>query len=357
MIIFIVSFAVIGLMALYSQNKKTTLWICCSIMFFLLTLRSDTLGPDLVNYKGGYQYISSLSFDEILSRLNLLTTADLQYPYSYESGFALLMWIVSKIGLSFHGFLTIYAAFIVYSVGKWFDTYSEDPVFSCLLFITSSSFIYAFGILRQTIAMCILLWGTKYIHKRSIIKFLCVLLMAFLFHRASILLLVLYFLCDISINQKIVYKFILYCIMFLVVSPYVYSGVVSRILKYFGKNGYVIGSLKMNNMIILMIFTLLFIAFSYKDKYYNIECNEQPNKIFLIAFFLSVPIEIMGMYNEVLSRAIHFVWIYLFLLLPNIIKKMNNYIICKIGVLAFAIMFQVYCLSSSILVPYRFYWE
>lgn len=90
-------------------NRRSVCWLAGVQMFLILALRADTLGVDLVSYKAGFDYISGLSFTEMLSTLRFFLQAKLPYPLSFESGWVVLTWLISWFGLGFHFLLVVCA--------------------------------------------------------------------------------------------------------------------------------------------------------------------------------------------------------------------------------------------------------
>ena len=341
---------------LWPRNKKIVIFMCCTTMFLFLALRAETLGVDLDNYSAGYNYIRGLNFSEIISRLHFFRTAELVYPFSYESGFALSMWLVAKLDFSFHGYLVIYAAFCMWSFGEWCNKYSTNAALTCLLFMCFNTFSLSFGILRQTLAMCILLWATDAIKKQNFLKFLGITALAFLFHRIAILIVPVYFFSRIALSKKRLYGCLAFCVAFLLLSPFIYSDILVQILIFMGKTSYTDGEFRMNNLIIVMFFAMLGLVIISRREY----IPSDTYRMCFMAGILAVLVEILGMYNEVIARSIYILWIYVYILLPDVIQRSrirDNRRLLNIGIYCIALVYFAYEIHGSEIVPYKFFWQ
>ena len=98
----------------FKKDKKTFVAIVALELFAVLALKSPTLGVDLDNYSAGYEYISNMSFKEMIASLRLFSLAKIYWMYAYESGYVVVNWIFSHMGLSFHGFFVVYSAFCIF---------------------------------------------------------------------------------------------------------------------------------------------------------------------------------------------------------------------------------------------------
>ena len=304
------------MMPLYGKlRKKTGIVVICIQLFLILALRADSLGVDLDNYIGGYEYISQLSFLNMWSRLHLFKIAELVYPYSYESGYVLLNWLCSHIGLSFHSFLVLNAGIIVVSLYSFVKKYSNIPWISFVLFIGLGMFEYSFGILRQTIAVAILMQSAKYIKSQKLIKFLCVVLLAFTFHRVSIIFVPLYFLYKVRVTKNRMITWTFASLILMVISNFIYRSIIEKILLLIGKTRYLKADFKMNNQIILMLAIMVIIIMFIKEKMFDNDVN----KLCMWGFMCAIPIEIVGMNNDGFARSVEIFYIFVILLLPNII--------------------------------------
>lgn len=353
MSIYLISIACIPMYHYFIRNRKWFVIVATIHLFALLALRDVSLGVDLPNYAGGYAYISSLSFSEVLQRLHFVDSADLIYPYSYESGYVLINWIISAIGFDFHGFLVLHAAFCTFSFGLFVYRYSKMPWMSFMLFSSLGMYFYLFGILRQTLALSVLLLALPAILEKKRLRTFGLIAAAFMIHRSAILFVLLYFFKEMRVSRNVMTKYILLCLVGLILSPYIYRYVVVPVLSFLGKSRYTNIQFTWNNQI-LMMFAIAFIIliFIHFDMF-----QQKENRLALWGFLLAFPVEIIGMNNDGFARSVEYYLIFICLLIPAVIadypdKRVAG--IAKFVVAIAAILFAAYLLPDS-LIPYVLY--
>lgn len=352
------------------KNKKVSTFLASLQMFLILALRSNTTGVDLINYIGGYQFIGSMHFGELLSRLHLIKIADLVYPYAYESGYTVLNWIASKLGLSFHGFLVLLAAFTMLSVGVFIYRYSVRPWLSFVLFIGLGMYTYSFGILRQTIALSILLWSIPYVEKKKYKPLIAIFALAFTIHRSSIIFALLVFFANFKIKKEQILKYLFLCIGLTFLSPYLYRFLIVKILSILRKERYFSTAFSLNNQIILMFTIAILVVLLIDFKAFQ----NPTNRLVFWGFLLSIPFEILGMNNDGFARIIEYYYIFAIILIPFAVE---SYGICfdsdgrimhkrgiertpilflaKIVIIIAMLWLMIHRLEGTLLVPYVLY--
>lgn len=350
MLIYIFNFISILLYGAFIKNKKTLVTVASIQIFLILALRSTSLGADANVYEAGFEYISSLSFGGLVSKLNFISVADLIHPYSFESGYVVLNWLVAKTFGSFTWLLILHAGFCVLTVGVFIYRYSDNPALSFCLFASLGFFVQFFFILRQTLAMCIMLWSLRFVKKRKFVKFFVLFLIAFTIHRAVIVFLPLYFICNFKITKHKYAVLILCLLLFLAVSPVFANYILPPILRLFNLTYYEL-NFSYNNLILLMFLILLLIYFFQNFK------ETEKDKLLLWMFVLSVIVEIIGMYNDVIARAVYGLYMSVIILIPNILSRYKDRQVARVGeilVVVLVFFFMVYSLPSSTIVPYVF---
>ena len=360
MLVYLLNFISIPIYNYFIKERKKFIRIIALQMFLILALRELTVGMDLYNYSGGYAYISSMSFLQMLKSLRLINTAQLVHPYVYESGYVVLNWICAKIGFGFHTFLILHAAFSMVSFAYFIDKYSKQPWLSFCLLIIFDFYTYAFGVLRQILAICILLWAVPYIEKRKPIHFFALLFLAFTIHRVAIIFLPFYFVGTKKIDRSIFRINMYFWGYFLIVSPFLFKYVLVKVMLLIGKGSYINTDWSWNYMITVML--LLGVALFLLTRF---DRERSPTEDLIYwGFLLSIPIEILGLNNDTVARAVQFYFIFIIVLLPNLLNdyKEGNLRICykpektvmiiQILLVIGMFMFLIYNLYGSVLVPY-----
>ena len=350
--IYVANFILILVYGFLFKNKKLFVTLAAVQIFLILALRAPTLGPDLPAYKGGFEYIAGLDFWDMLSRLHLVKVAELVYPYSFESGYVVFNWLVGALGFDFQGFLMVHAAITVAIVAVFIYRHSDDAPLSFILFISLGFFTFLFGILRQTLAMAVFLLAIPCIRKRQPIRYLLWCFLAFTVHRAAILVVPLYFIYNIKMTRRL---YVWLCATLgglLAVSPLLATYVLGPILEMLGKSRYQL-SFSLNNYILLMagFIVLIYIFTSFEDFF---EKNLD-NSFLCWCFLLAFAIEIMGLYNDVVARAMQIPYIAIIALIPNILKKYKHSgfsTMGRIALVGLTFIFMFTQTSGSVIDPY-----
>lgn len=284
---------------IFRKHKKIYVSIIALELFALLAIRSPMLGVDMPNYVGGYEYISKLSFKEMISSLELIFPARLNHLYAYESGYVVLNWVLSHLGINFHGFLIIYAAFCVFAHARFIYKYSKLPWLTFLIFIAFGAYGYLFGLLRQAIAASILLISVDAINKKKLIRFLFLVFIAFTFHRSAMIFLPLYFLSKIKFNKSVfIGGFAIYAFEFVALVT-VAKNIIQAVLLAFGKSSYSISGFSLNNFTLLLIASLLFFMLVWNMKQ---NCKEKDYNLICAGLWLGVFLQLGSSYLDLIGR-------------------------------------------------------
>lgn len=354
--IYIYNFVSIPLYAAFfkriKNGKKYFFAIITLQLFLILALRADWMGVDMINYRPGFEYISKFSLEELISRLRLFRTAEIGYPYSYESGYVVCNWLVAKLGGSFHTFLVLHAAFCMISISRFIYKYSEKPWLSYMIFVSLGLYEYMFGILRQTLALCIVLYAISAIEKRKLVKFLIIVFVAFTIHRTAILFLPLYFIYELKWNKNDYIKWLIVSLGFATIAPIVFEKIVASILNAMGHISATYIDFKLNNMFLLV---LLIVGAEYAMVDFKSYKYEKQKAFISKAFLLSIALEALGMCNDIFARSLQYYFIFAIILVPYILNeyKDKRVVMVSEGILTILLfLFYLYDFGDSMLVPY-----
>lgn len=351
MLIYVVNYLLLPVYKLVISNKKEFCFIVSLQLFLILALRTPTLGIDLPTYNEGFQYISNLSFIEMIRKLHFIKTADLIYPFSFESGYVVLNWLVSKMGIGFQGLLAVCAAINVISIGSFIYKYSEEPLLSFSIFISFNIYLYCFGIIRQSLALSIVLWAVPNIINKKYFKASLIIMVAFLMHRVAIIILPMILLARIRVKKiHFVYTYMV-AVVLMFAAPLIYKMVISGIMHSMGINRFTVDFRINNFTILIMIIGLLICLFFDFEVFENQSLNLSCWSVVLLILF-----EPFAMCNEVFARSMELYTVFLIILVPGLIYKYKNkktQTITQIGVFILMFGYMIYSYSGSAIVPYK----
>ena len=350
MAIYLLNFISIPIYDLLIKNKKRLVFIIALQMFLILSLRADTLGVDLDNYKQFYEFYQTLSFGEIMRGFRLIggSTHDL----GVESGYVLLNWVVGRLGFSFHSFLVFYAAIVVGSVSLFIYRYCENAALGFATFISLGAFVSFFGILRQSLALAIFLLAIPALERRKPIRFFFIVIIAGLFHQSLFIAAVLYFVVKLKANKALYVIFVVASLTLTLITPVLYNNVVFPIIVKLGRY-YYLNDFEWNNMFAVMMVLAVFFMFFFKNR-------EREDNSMQCGFLMSLPLQALAFYLPIFSRLSGAVFFnFVCVLLSNTLSRIENRnqrfqanTVAYIGLLAF----YLYTMIDSVLVPYVPFW-
>lgn len=356
MIKFLIIFVVLFILSLifYKNNKVYCLWGAI-ILSTLLSLRSMKIGlNDTANiYYPFFINIKDISFGGIFLDNNL-----------QDVGFFIIMKVIRIISYNYQICIGLFASLYIILVMHFIYINSKDAFFSTIIFI-SLYFLYGTYLMRQVIAMGILLMAYKYIVKKDFVRFLLIVILASLFHRTAFIFILAYPFC---VFNSFSYKNYIYILVAFLVSKYLFRYVwaILPYVDFTGKVGmaldnniYTVGNGKESlggfyiNLAIIFFCDIILRKKRMKPNY---EDEVLMNLSTLSCVFFSC----LNIVIEFYRMSLYF-GIFNIILLPNIINKIENekyrktikYLI--IGI--FIIYFLFRPLNTMNCNPYLFFWE
>ena len=353
MAIYLLNFISIPIYGLLFKDRKRIIIALASIqMFLILALRAITLGPDLETYKTYFDFYQTLSAWDIIKGFRPLGGS--AHDYGSESGYVLLNWIIGKLGLDFQGFLVVYAAIIVASVAVFIYRYCEDPALGYAAFISIGGFVSLFGILRQSLALAVLLFAIPALVKRRFWKYFILVFVAALFHQSILLALLIYPLAKFKANKTLYITVILASLALVVLTPMAYNKFIFPILLKLGRY-YYLSDFTWNNMFAVMILCAVLVMLFLRRRY-------ESDNAMQCGYLITLPIQAMAFYAPVFARIALAVFMnFLCILIPGIVysfdsrsQRFQAKTVAYVGLFAF----YLYTLfTNDVIVPYVPFWE
>lgn len=186
---FLISIALIALSVRYKKKKNThffCLFVGLLIPALLAGLRDYTIGNDVLLY-GNYWFEKAVSYTSLWDYLRKAV------EYSIGPGYAFINYISSLISNDAHFFYFIYALLqmiVLYYAVKDYEKLISIPFAFFVYFFTYYN--SSLNILRQIMAILLVLLSYKYVFNRKLFRFLLCILLAASFHMSAIIGIVLY---------------------------------------------------------------------------------------------------------------------------------------------------------------------
>lgn len=159
------------------------------IMLFVYNLKNNALLPDINVYIDSFDTFKSFSFKDVVG-----------YIGYEEKGYIMFNILSAKICPHPSFFLFLYSLVVVFAYILTIARYSVNIRFSAILYICTSFF--SLFILRQYLAVACCLLSIPYAIERKPIPFLIWIVIAFFFHKSSIIFGVVYFLPLLKYNLR-----------------------------------------------------------------------------------------------------------------------------------------------------------
>ena len=355
--IFLVNFLLVlfwGVILIYnkkSQKNKLIFVIIVCVQWILISgLRADSVGADTENYMNIFDEHSSLSwrgvFIEIKRYFASFFSSSVESS-DFEPLFILYNKLVSVLTKNHVIYKFIVAIIFTTALGKFVYKYSEDP---CLSFAIYGSLFYNMFSLtgyRQVLAVAIILYGYRFIRERKFIPFLILVLIGALFHKTTLMFILLYVLA----NKKITFNYILSVSLIFLVMLVFNRQVFEMVKRFFGYDEYV-GNYGFKQATFTVLYSgLTIVAFwKFKDV---VSGDEKALQLYngLILSWIMFPFVLES------PSALRLVYNYGFVILPLVPKIVSSFKESKdrqIIYLAIYVLFFVQTIISSF--AYSFFW-
>lgn len=172
------------------KHKKLYLVLIFSVTFLLAACRSVTVGVDTAMHCNAYRTISLLSY----SGIDAMTDR-------FEIGFVLLCKLLSLFNSDYQLLIIVSSAIICLCAAYFIYSLADEPVLPTVLYLCLL-FPNYLNIMREAVAVAIGMLAIVALTKQKNIPFVLLVLLASLFHRSAIVLLLLLPLQAVNINWK-----------------------------------------------------------------------------------------------------------------------------------------------------------
>ncbi len=287
---------------LNSKNHKN-FWGILTIFALIFFSAVRSVGSDWLMYKNIY-----------LTQL---------YPLRFDEGYKYIMKIFYLVFKNNYFWFTMFNSSII--VGLIYSTIkkqSKNIYLSLFFFIVLGFYTKSYNIMKQMFAVAITFYASKYLVSRNVVKYICCIGFASLFHKTALIMIPFYWLSNIKLNRKIIFISILSTVLAFVGFDYIFKFVTS-IEQYNVYNSYAIGiDAGIGTLLnVLLFFSLIIVlAVNYK-KMIQFDIK---NKFYLNICLFSVPIMILALKNTLFYRISLYQLIYIIFPLVNIGSIFEN---------------------------------
>lgn len=300
-------------------KNNTVLLFVMLWLWLLATIRSLDIGNDTKNY---YHLFNSIA-----------NGANIQvWSTRYEIGYLLLNKLISRMTDNFWVFLSIVNMIIYFAYYLFFKNYSVNPIMSVFMFFTFGTWGQTVNIIRLQLAIAMALYAYICKDKKKYILLVVLSLLAFSFHRISLVFL-LYLFVPRTITKKFNIAAIVATAVGISILPMlmqIVAGYIPYFSGYLSHSMYVMGEAKLATVInIVMRLLLLSICwyFYLSQATVNASLTETENHIISYQFnmvFVSTLLMVLSLRFNLLDRCSFFYWTFSYVLIPNVLSRIEN---------------------------------
>ncbi|NAR57754.1 EpsG family protein [Acinetobacter haemolyticus] len=314
--------------------KFTISVILITVLSYLYYQRDFSIGVDT------YAYVE---YFDLLKNSSFVQAVDYARVFKIEVGFFLLSKILIDLFDSSHIVFFIYALFVYSLLIFSFQRYKINFLFSVLsLFTFFPIFFYNFNILRQSIALSLIIFSIYYLFNGRNKSFFSLIFLSSLFHAPSIIAVSFYFIYRF---KDFIYRNILgFILVFLAVIIGFFKFASLFLDKYMVYleadnvvNPFSFYSLSLYFMLLILS---VFVLSRHKDQDGNVKFL---NLIFLIFLMYNISLYFVGFSNQGLNRiGFYFMWPIIFII-PMFLRLgfsgNNRYLVNILFFIFFGLMF------------------
>ena len=343
----------------YTQKRKRYFLILFfTIITALAMLRKYTVGIDTKHFCNGYKLISKLNWDSF-DNIN------------YEWGFAALCKLLNYISPDPQLLIIVSSLLIFPPVGRFIYKNSDDVVLSTYIFISLNIFSMNLNVMRQSIAVGIILLGIEYLKKDKNLTFTAFVLFASLFHKSALLCLIMLVFYRRNYTKITLLYTVIASVAGFMGTKYVFKFAVNIFEDYsgyidseFATSNYFGTAFNLSICVIILIFGLIYYR---TDGIYLLkkELNNQISYEFQ-AYSLSSCLFclVVGMQMTILLRAKLYFTIFYISWLPNAIYTVvfkDMRVFYRLLFISFTMLYfiivAIYRPEWYGVVPYKFFWK
>lgn len=307
-----ISYILVGIYTLVlsvisSKNKRKRFFlIIVSLQLILLfVMRDIDVGVDLVRYERVYVDISRSSILDILGNQEYYTSIL----------FYLIVYILTRINISYHAFLGIVGIISVLPYTYLINKYSNHAYLSIIIHLSMGIYSFQFSGLKQSVAMSLVVLAFIASIERKKKNFYIYIILAMLFHVTAVICLPFYALYKLKYRKWMVGP--LFSCLIVV---YLFKNRIGYLLTSLFSEGEYIGKYDSSGSIgtvsvLLLILLIIILIFA------NIDITDNDKKIsyFFKLLIISICIQFMSAYAYSFTRLNFYYLQFLPIIISNII--------------------------------------
>jgi hypothetical protein len=356
-----------------NRRRKIYTFVAFACLALIAMLRSYNVGRDLQShYYKTFLRVVNMDWNNL-------------FTLGYENGYLVFYKLISMFTDNGQWMIAIHALFVIGITGWFIYRNSENVVMSTFLFITTNTWFMYMTMMRQAMAVCIVLialeiWKRKDWKIKRYVLFVAIVILAMQFHSSAFIAFFMPIFDFLPFKRKHIFistlvmiaSFALYNQMFKAVS---FLQIGKRdYTEFYSSSGEAINKI---SLYFVFVYVLIFAIGTLSLVYYNKKMENQSSGLavtdesgfsnsFLLYMVLILAVcRITGLKINIMARMTYYFMPFVYVLLPrsiNCFQNINNKKIVKLTMYFFmtaAFIWLTYSSAASMYgtVPYQFFWE
>lgn len=356
-----------------NRRRKIYTFVAFACLALVAMLRSYNVGRDLQShYYKTFLRVVNMDWNNL-------------FTLGYENGYLVFYKLISMFTDNGQWMIAIHALFVIGITGWFIYRNSENVVMSTFLFITTNTWFMYMTMMRQAMAVCIVLialeiWKRKDWKIKRYVLYVAIVILAMQFHSSAFIAFFMPIFDFLPFKRKHIFistlvmiaSFALYNQMFKAVS---FLQIGKRdYTEFYSSSGEAINKI---SLYFVFVYVLIFAIGTLSLVYYNKKMENQSSGLavtdesgfsnsFLLYMVLILAVcRITGLKINIMARMTYYFMPFVYVLLPrsiNCFQNINNKKIVKLTMYFFmtaAFIWLTYSSAASMYgtVPYQFFWE
>jgi hypothetical protein len=317
------------------------------LLFLLMGLRSSSVGADTKHYLFLYNYH--------------VYPLDLSIFSLPEWLFFVFTSILKFLSFSDQEYLMVYGFIVSASFTRFFYKYSTNIFLSMFLHVTFGLFAMSMSGMRQTLAICIVLFAFDFMVRNKLIPFVICVMAAFYCHNSAIVFLPVYFLRNLKITQARAVVLLCFVSSFVFLRTFIVP--VTEFLspeKYIRLYGAFSDLHPVNPLVILVAFSIPFVCLFFWDYTRWSSTHKTLMSIFFLMSVLNLFFNILSLNMNLIGRLSFYFIPFNMVLIPAIISDIKDELMKILGVvccLVFPLLQFIISGGTLRIDRYLFFWQ
>lgn len=181
---------------LYSDAEKRKIFIFALLpVYCLLAFKDASIGGDTASYLGSY---------ETLAEFHDLSSLDMWGYKRIEWGYKMYLMMLTSLFSNPQYLLIVSSLFVCLTLYHYINRTSTNKSLALFFFVSMGFFQFAMSGIRQTLAICIVLWSYRFIVQKKLWKFAIVVLLAMQFHKSAVVFAPVFYIANMQVSKKTV---------------------------------------------------------------------------------------------------------------------------------------------------------